>query len=229
MYKTTLTPAPTDNSAESEDLLASLGGLAPKEETPESVTTELRDLPEPSSHYSAGVSTSVEDRAMHLLGSGVPAESVASALGVTPSRISQLLAEESFSKKVASLRYESLQKHNVRDGKYDSLEDSLLVKLERSLPLMVKPESILKAISVVNGAKRRGQSAPEQVNNQQNIVNIILPSVIADKFTVNAENQVTSAGEQDLITMQSSSLLKQVEAATVDLETLIESKSDSKE
>jgi hypothetical protein len=151
---------------------------------------------------------------MQLLGSGINSDQVASALGVTPSRIAQLLAEESFAVKVAALRYESLQKHNKRDGAYDSLEDKLLDKLERSLPLLIKPESILKAIAIVNGAKRRGQSAPQQVTNTQNIVQLIMPQVIADKFTTNLDNQVVKAGEQELLTMPSGNLLKQVEEAT---------------
>lgn len=224
MYKPTID---TLDASLTEDILASLGGSpAENSETPDSLTKGLsKAIADPSSHYSPGASTSVEERALHLLGSGVPAESAASALGVTPSRISQLLAEESFSKKVAALRYESLQKHNRRDDKYNSLEDTLLEKLTKSLPLMVRPESILKAISIVNGAKRRGQSSPEQVTNQQNIVNIILPTIIADKFTVNADNQVISAGDHPLITMQSGNLLKQVEAATTKRESnLIEQK-----
>lgn len=208
-----MTYKPTLNEIASLDIDLGIEVDAPELEVPEDVVKELRDIPTPSSHYSTGTSTSIEDRALKLLGSGVQAEAVAGALGVTPARISQLLAEDAFSKQVASLRYESLQKHNKRDNKYDSLEDNLLEKLKKSLPLLVKPESILKAIATVNGAKRRGQSAPAQVTNQQNIVNIILPNVIVEKFVTNGDNQVIRAGEQDLVTMQSGNLLKQVEDA----------------
>lgn len=165
-----------------------------------------------SSHYSPGVTSPIEQKALNLLGSGIASEQVAAALGVTPSRISQLLSNETFAEQVAIIRYESLQKHNVRDGEYDSLEDELLVKLKKSLPLLMKPESVLKAIQVVNGAKRRGQSAPDQAVSQNNLVSIILPNVIAAKFAVNIDNQVTKAGDQDLVTMQSGSLLKQAKA-----------------
>jgi len=171
----------------------------------------------PSNHYSPGPSSAIEERALNLLGSGVAAESVASALGVTPSRIAQFLSVDAFADKVANLRYKALQEHNVRDGKYDALEDRLLIKLEKSLPLMVRPETILKAMSTVNGAKRRGQSAPEQVTNQQNIVNLVLPAKIAEQFSVaiNINNQVTKAGGQELLTMPSGNLLKQVEDAVI--------------
>jgi hypothetical protein len=78
---------------------------------------------------------------------------------------------------------------------------------------MMKPESILKALSVVNGAKRRGLDSPEAAGGVTNIVNLMLPTVIAEKFTVNIDNQVTKAGTQDLHTMSSGNLLKHVEAA----------------
>lgn len=161
-----------------------------------------------------GTTSSIEDRALELLGSGVPAESVAAALGVTPSRIAQLLAQKHFSEAVAELRYASMQKHNRRDSAYDSLEDKLLAKLERQLPLLIKPESILNAMKIVNGAKRRGQSTPDTVSSKQAIINLVLPAVIAERFSVNINNQVTRAGEQDLLTMASGNLLAQVEEAT---------------
>lgn len=156
-------------------------------------------------------STSIEDRALSLLGTGVPVESVGSALGVTAARISQLLADETFAEQVIALRYENLQKYNKRDNTYDTLEDKLLEKMEKALPLMFKPEQILRAIATINGAKRRGQSAPEQVTDQQTIVTLVLPAQITQKFTTNINNQVVNAGGQSLQTMQSGNLLAMAE------------------
>lgn len=155
--------------------------------------------------------TSTEDRALSLLGSGVTAEQTAAALGVTPSAISQLLSNAEFSKQVETLRYENLQRHNVRDSAYDTLEDKLLEKLESNLGFLVRPESILKAIQVVNNAKRRGQSAPEQVNNQSTVTNLLMPTVVMQQFTANVNNQIIKAGGQDLLTIPSNSLLNKIE------------------
>jgi len=203
------------NTADSS-LLASLGMLSDSSELPE---IQEPSLPIKSNHYSHGPSSSVEERALDLLGSGVSPESCAAALGVTPGLISQLLAKDSFSTEVATIRYKNLQKHNERDGKYDGLEDALIKKLEASLGLLVRPESILKAISIVNSATRRGQSTPQQVTNTQNIVQLTLPAKMAAKITINIDNQVVKAGDQELLTMQSGNLLKQVEdAETVRLE-----------
>ena len=152
-----------------------------------------------------------EERALSLLGTGVLPEQVASALGVSPSYISQLLADEAFAQKVIDARYTALSAHNERDSSYDSLEDKLIKKLESKLGLMFKPETILKAIQVINGAKRRGQSAPEQVTNQNNIVQLLMPTQIVQNFTTNITNQVIKAGDQDLTTIPSGQLLKETE------------------
>lgn len=175
----------------------------------------------------APAATATEDRALVLLGSGVPATSVAAALGVSESRVSQLLANKEFANQVATLRYDNLQQHNTRDASYDTLEDSLLEKLSKSLPLLFRPADILKAIQVVNAAKRRGQSTPEQVTNQQNIVTLVLPAQITQKFTTNINNQVVRAGEQELITMQSNNLLELTEQKEANQEASHESESDT--
>lgn len=197
------------NIKEPKDILASLGADVERPVDRDRVSS----ISDPSNHYSPGVTSSIEERAVSLLGSGIGAESVASALGVTPGRISQMLAETAFSDRVSALRYKNLQSANARDSKYNTLEDSLLEKLNKSLPLLVRPRDILDAMTRVNNAKRRGQSAPDTTNNTQNVVNIILPTAIASRFVTNMNNQVTKAGNQELLTMPSGNLLKQVEAA----------------
>ena len=133
-------------------------------------------------------------RALSLLGSGVSTEQTAAALGVTPSAISQLLADQEFADQVAHLRYENLQSHNRRDDKYNDLEDDLLKKLKENLSLIMRPEQIMRALAMVNNAKRRGQSAPEQVSESATILTLVLPTQIVQKFETNANNQVISTG-----------------------------------
>lgn len=156
------------------------------------------------------IDNSTESRALALLGSGISASVVAASLGVTESRISQLLSEDEFAQKVANLRYENLQKHNQRDATYDSLEDKLLQKMEDALPLMHRPMEILKSISVINAAKRRGTSTPDAILEKQQVIQLQIPIQIINKFTVNPEGQVTKIisenSEQSLLTIQSGSL-----------------------
>lgn len=152
------------------------------------------------------IRTSTEERALALLGSGLGPEVVANAVGVSVSRISQLLSEPEFAAAVSELRFNSLHKHNIRDNEYDSMEDKLLKQLKDVLPLMMRPMEILKAIQVINAAKRRGQSAPESITNQQTVVTLIMPVNVIQKFTTNIHNQVIQAGTQELLTIQSSGM-----------------------
>jgi hypothetical protein len=160
-----------------------------------------------STTHTTSVRNSTEERALQLLGSGLGPEIVASAVGVTASRISQLLSDPEFAAEVATLRFQSLQSHNERDNKYDTLEDALLAQLKNCLPLMHKPLEIVRAIGVINSAKRRGASAPEQITHQNTVLNLVIPIALIQKFTTNINNQVIHAGEQTLETIQSGTLL----------------------
>ncbi len=154
----------------------------------------------------AAIPNSTEERALTLLGSGIAPETVAASLGVSASRISQLLSDDEFASKVATLRYEALAKHNTRDSSYDSLEDELIEKMRDCIPLMHRPMEILKAISVINAAKRRGSSTPDSIIEKQSIVQLTVPIQIINKFQTNLQGQVTSIGDTSLVTIQSGSL-----------------------
>lgn len=154
------------------------------------------------SNHSA-LATTTSSRALELLGAGVSPQQVALALGVDPSLISQLLADEHFANQVAELRYKALLKHNDRDSAYDGLEDALIKKLKDLIPFMHKPFEIIRALTAVNSAKRRGSSAPESITAQQTVIQLNLPVQIIQHFQKNSSNQVVSAGNQDLVTVQS--------------------------
>lgn len=147
--------------------------------------------------------SATESRALKLLGDGFLPAQVAAAIGVSESRISQLLSDESFSQQVAALRYKTLAAHTDRDSRYDSLEDALLKKLEGSLSMLFDPMKIAKLLQVINGAKRRGVSAPEQIQTSQTVVQLNMPTQIYQQFVTNVNNQVIKAGAQELITVQS--------------------------
>lgn len=159
-----------------------------------------------SANHTTSVRNPTESRALILLGSGLSAEAVAAAVGVSVSRISQLLSEPEFASEVSELRFQSLNKHNERDSAYDAIEDDLIKRLKQSLPLLMRPMEITKVLGIINAAKRRGQSSPDSIVNQQTVVSLVLPIKITNKFSVNTANQVTSAGTQELITIQSSEL-----------------------
>lgn len=150
--------------------------------------------------------TFAEDRALTLLGQGVNPSQCALAVGLTESRISQLLSDEQFARRVSELRYQALVKHNTRDLTYDEMEDALLAKLKDLLPFMMKPMEIVRSIQVINAAKRRGASSPDSIQQSTEVVQLTMPIQIINQFTLNAQNQVVRAGNQDLVTIPSNAL-----------------------
>lgn len=147
-----------------------------------------------------------EGRALSLLGAGYSPEVVASAIGVSASRISQLMSDENFAKQVIDAKFKNLQSHNETDSSYDEMEKRLQVQFKQSLPMLHRPMEILKAMKEINAMKRRGSSAPESIVHQNTVVNLYMPVKITRKFTTNIHNQVIEAGGQELLTVQSSAM-----------------------
>ena len=156
-----------------------------------------------------------QDRVTQLLGSGLSAEVVATAVGCEPSYISQLLADDEFAKKVSELRIQNLQAATKRDNKWDEIEDKLLDKLKDSVEYIMKPREILAALATVNSAKRRGATAQESLTINNTVVNLTLPQKAVHNFVVNQTNQVIGVNDQSLLTMPSmnvKSLLQQAKS-----------------
>jgi hypothetical protein len=161
---------------------------------------------------STSTHTTTRERALSLLGKGVPPTAVANAIGVDISAISQLLSQEDFAQQVVEAKFEALSKHNERDTHIDNLEDKLLDKLRDCLPFMTRPMEILKAFQIINAAKRKGALTPDHITNKQTIIQLNIPKIVLDKFTSNVHNQVIQVGAQTLLTIPSGNMLKQLEA-----------------
>ena len=151
---------------------------------------------------------SQKERAAKLLGSGVEQEVVASAIGVTPSAVSQWLAETDFAKEVADMRVLNLQEARERDSKYDKLEDRVLGKLDDMLDYMTKPREFLMAAAILNKAVRRGGSTGvHQPTVKQDVLILQMPVALQQSFVLNGNNQVVAVGERDLTTINSKALV----------------------
>lgn len=158
------------------------------------------------------------DRICKLLGQGIQASAVAASLGCEPSYISQLMADDAFKGKVQELKFAALTEATERDNRLNKLEDKMVDRIEKDVehnPLAFKNTmERVRALSLVNNMKRRGASADGAANiNSTNVVTLILPTQIINRFSANSanvkldiNNQVIGVGDQDLITMQSGSL-----------------------
>ena len=120
------------------------------------------------------------------------------------------MAAEDFAALVQAKRYDNLQKHNKLDAGYDSAEQKLQDKLLRAIPLMFKSQEILRALQVVNMAKRKGAPVqPVSTNAGTNqVVSLTLPVQIINKFSTNLNNQILEANGQSLVTVTPAMLAK---------------------
>lgn len=160
--------------------------------------------------------SAVEHRVKELLGSGLSNEVVANAVGLHPSRISQLMSDESFASEVAELRTKALLSHTIRDQSYDGIEDSLLGKLRELVDqnMIYKSNDVLHALRMVNQAKRRGNPAQDAASSARPVVTLNLPVTILNKFKMNAQGEVveviTQEGSQSLVTMPAATLMSKL-------------------
>lgn len=145
-----------------------------------------------------------------LLGDGLSNEVVSQATGVSPSYISQLMAEDNFKNEVIELRTKALQANTKRDRQIDYIEDNLLDKLRNHLDLgiMMRPAEALRAFAIVNRAVRRGVTTQENISVNQVVVSLQLPTVIVKNFTLNSQSEVIEVDGQTMVTMPSAQLLK---------------------
>lgn len=143
------------------------------------------------------------EKILHLLGTGLSSEVVATAVGCDPSYISQLLADEDFRNKVTERRLVSLTSATTRDQKYDTLEDRLLDKLDEVVQYITKPREVIAALAAMNKMERRGGKPQEQVTINNKIVNLVLPERVAMQFTTNSHQQVVGVNGKSMLTLDS--------------------------
>lgn len=141
-------------------------------------------------------------QALTLFEQGVTNSEIARSLGVTPSAITQLFDSEELAPRVKEIREAQLERSASLDVRYDRIEEKLLDQLERTIPMLLKPEQITNVLSRVNAAKRRGISLTQD-NKPATVVHLALPPQIMQRITTNINNQVVSVGGQQLITLQS--------------------------
>jgi len=144
----------------------------------------------------------VKDKIQELLGLGLPNHVVASAVGVSESYISQLVSDSEFAQAVQELRLKNLTEAAGRDRKWNSLEDALLMKLDNLMDMsFTRPMEVIKALAVVNSAKRR--AAPQELSATANavVIPLILPIVLAPKLSLNDQGQVIEVEGRIIATM----------------------------
>lgn len=146
---------------------------------------------------------SQRDQVVSLLGQGYSQTTVASALGVTPSWVSQIADEDR--EKVATLRVGKLQERVADDTNLDDLERRALKLVADKLPFVRSPMEATRIYATLNAAKRKtANNTPDTDSASVETVTITLPrAAAAIHIQLNAKNQVISVEGQTMAPMPS--------------------------
>lgn len=146
----------------------------------------------------------MEDKIIELLGAGVPASVVATTVGCDPSYVSQLMAREDISGRVAELRLAKAAEHVEHDNNIADLEKVALEKMAKLLPMQTDVMKVTKVFQVLNAAKKSSDvGLAQQASTPATIVSIELPeqAMVALKLTV--DKQVVEVGGRSMVPMPS--------------------------
>lgn len=153
----------------------------------------------------------MRDRIIEMLGKGIPAVQVASAVGCDESYISQLLSQEEVSTKVQELRAENFSNYIEQDRILDEAEAAALQKVAFLVPMITRPTEAVRAYSILNAAKRR---TVDQINAQQAVAQTValdLPAAARVRLTLTSDRQVVEIEGRPMITMPAKNLTARLE------------------
>lgn len=166
------------------------------------------DLPELAINTAADKKfTKAEENILRLLSDGHSQETVSSTLGITPSQISQYLAKEVFRSELSARKSKKLEKYKKLDDGYDRMEQTVADKLEATISMVSRPGDLIAIATRLNAMKRRmgdiGQGAAVPV---QQIVQVVLPTILIHKFTKTAAGHIVAIDDKSLVTIGSGTL-----------------------
>lgn len=136
------------------------------------------------------VGNSLPDRILALLGAGLSGSVVASAVGVTPAYVSQLLEDEDFRLEVSIRRAGKAEVAMEVDSSWDSVEKLAIDKMKMLLPMINKPGDLIRIAQIANAAKRTSRELEGSEHSSAPTVSFTLPAGAQVHFQMNSESQV---------------------------------------
>lgn len=153
----------------------------------------------------------MREKIIEMLGKGIPAAQVASAVGCDDSYISQLLSQEGVAAKVIELKADHFSAYVEQDQKLDAAEAEALDKVASLVPFITRPAEAVRVYSVLNAAKRRTVDSASQATAVAQTVQLDLPEASRVRFTLTADRQVIEIEGRSMTTMPAKSLASQLE------------------
>jgi hypothetical protein len=153
----------------------------------------------------------MRDKIIEMLGKGIPATQVASAVGCDDSYISQLMAEEGVEARVIELKAAHFSQYVEQDQKLDDAEAQALEKVAQLVPFITRPAEAVRVYGVLNAAKRRTVDTANAAGVVAQTVHLELPEAARVRFTITSDKQVIEIEGRSMTTMPAKSLAAQLE------------------
>jgi hypothetical protein len=153
----------------------------------------------------------MRDRIIEMLGKGIPATQVASAVGCDDSYISQLLSQPGVIDKVTEMRAAHFSSYLAHDQKTDDLEAIALDRVATLIPFITRPAEAVRVYQVLNAAKRRTVDSASQAQAVAQTISLELPTASRVRFTLTQDRQVIEIEGRSMTTMPAKSIAAQLE------------------
>lgn len=155
------------------------------------------------------------EKSMEMLVKGIDPNDIALSIGVDVSYVLALSNDPTFRQTLSNQRADKVVEVYDKDDAYDTLETLAMAQLGDALADERDTGKLLKAVSVLNGAKRRskgeGGIAPQGV-----VVELHLPAFVQKYNSVTSEKdiqgQVVSVDGRPLLTKDTKSILEDAAA-----------------
>lgn len=157
---------------------------------------------------STDLSSPLIQKLLGFLSSGVPPAAAASAAGVDPSYVSQLLDNESFRLALYEKSAERLEQDVKHDSRIESVEAKALAAIEQKLPFIRSAMEAAKIFQILNNSKKRAMTKNAAPESGLGSVTIVLPRAIATSLDlrVNTQQQVIEVAGRTMAPLPSKNL-----------------------
>lgn len=153
----------------------------------------------------------MKDRIIEMLGKGIPAAQVASAVGCDDSYISQLLGDTAIFQQVVEAKAEHFSNYVALDATLDKAEEDVLHRLAHLSAFITKPAEAARVYSILNSAKRRTGDSSHASATVATTVSLELPEASRVRFTLTHDRQVIEIEGRSMATMPAKSLASRLE------------------
>lgn len=164
--------------------------------------------------------TGVAARILNILCSGCTESEAAMAVGVSEGYIRALKTEPDFISQIKKKLTENVERAVEIDENYAEMERLATNRLKTYLPLVSSPRDLMAIAAFANSAKKKTSIAgmhSEKGSENAKTVQILMPTVILNNFSMNPNNEIVAVDGRELTTLNSASINSVVKSKEAEL------------